>query len=84
MALNPGYDNYNHGHFLVSHYGDNRIGMIGLGYLNWYGPNWFAYTSDIPIVTDYYWANIKVSASSSTSTSPTFGSLWINNSHFFK
>lgn len=84
MALNPGYDNYNHGHFLVSHYGDNRIGMIGLGYSTWYGPNWFAYTSDIPIVTDYYWANIKVSASSSTSTSPTFGSLWINNSHFFK
>ena len=47
-ALNPAYDNYNHGHFLVSHCGDNRIGMIGLGYLNWYGPNWFAYTSDIP------------------------------------
>ena len=84
MALNPGYDNYNHGHFLVSHYGDNRIGMIGLGYSTWYGPNWFAYTSDIPTVTNYYWANIKVSASSSTSTSPTFGSLWINNSHFFK
>lgn len=84
MALNPGYDNYNHGHFLVSHYGNNRIGMIGLGYQTWYGPNWFAYTSDIPTVTDYYWANVKVSASSSTSTSPTFGSLWINNSHFFK
>lgn len=31
-----------------------------------------AWTSDIPTVTNYYWANIKVSASSSTSTSPTF------------
>ena len=34
-----------------------------------------AFTSDIPTVptvTNYYWANIKVSASSSTSTSPTF------------
>lgn len=79
IALNPGYDNYNHGHFLVSEYGSCRIGMIGLGYQTWYGPNWFAYTSDIPTVTDYYWANIKVSASSSASTSPTFGSLSVIN-----
>lgn len=79
MALNPGYDNYNHGHFLVSHYGDNRIGMIGLGYQTWYGPNWFAYTSDIPTVTNYYWANVKVSASSSTTTYPTFGNLAVVN-----
>lgn len=31
-----------------------------------------ALTSDIPTVTNYYWANIKVSTSSSTSTQPTF------------
>lgn len=34
-----------------------------------------ALTSQIPSVTNYYWANIKISASSSTSTSPTFGSV---------
>ena len=43
-----------------------------------------AFTSDIPTVTDYYWADVKVSSISNTNTSPTFGSLWINNSHFFK
>lgn len=79
MALNPGYNNYDHGHFLVSHYGDNRIGMIGLGFQTWYGPNWFAYTSDIPTVTDYYWANVKVSASSNSSTSPTFNTCYTDN-----
>lgn len=32
----------------------------------------------IPTVTNYYWANIKVSESSSTSTSPTFGNTTTN------
>ena len=31
-----------------------------------------AWTSDIPTVTNYYWANVKISDKSSTSTSPTF------------
>ena len=48
IALNPGYDNYNHGHFLVSEYGNNRLRHIGLGYNTWYGPYTIAYTSDIP------------------------------------
>lgn len=38
------------------------------------GGSWnrIAWTSDIPAVTNYYWANIKVSSSSSTTTTPTF------------
>lgn len=38
------------------------------------GGSWnrIAWTSDIPTVTNYYWANIKVSSSSSTTTTPTF------------
>ena len=48
----------------------------------WEGSTWsslktFAYTSDIPTVTNYYWANIKISASAVTNTSPTFGSVTI-------
>ncbi len=31
-----------------------------------------AYLNDIPTVTNYYWANIQVSSSSSTTTTPTF------------
>ena len=31
-----------------------------------------AYLNDIPTVTNYYWADIKVSSSSSTKTTPTF------------
>ena len=38
-----------------------------------------ALTSDIPTVTNYYWANIKVSASSSTSTQPTFNTCYTSN-----
>ena len=38
-----------------------------------------ALISQIPNVTDYYWANIKVSTSSSTSTSPTFSTCYTSN-----
>lgn len=38
-----------------------------------------AYAEEIPAVTNYYWANIKVSSSSSTTTYPTFGSLYVYN-----
>lgn len=38
-----------------------------------------AMTSDIPTVTNYYWANIKVSSSSSTGTSPTFSTAYTSN-----
>lgn len=38
-----------------------------------------ALTSDIPNLTNYYWANVKISAFSSTKTSPTFQDLTINN-----
>lgn len=38
-----------------------------------------AMTSDIPTVTNYYWANVRVSSSSSTSTSPTFGTAYTSN-----
>lgn len=38
-----------------------------------------AMTSDIPTVTNYYWANVKVSTQSSTSTFPTFGNITVNS-----
>ena len=41
------------------------------------GGSWgkIAWTSDIPNVTNYYWANVKVSSSSSTTTYPTFANM---------
>lgn len=50
------------------------------------GPTWrtswdtLALTSDIPTVTNYYWANVKISASSSTTTSPTVSNLTATSS----
>lgn len=50
------------------------------------GPVWrtswdtLALTSDIPTVTNYYWANVKISASSATNTSPTVLDLTATNS----
>lgn len=62
--------------------GDNRIyirnrywGGSGVGQV--WRTSWdtLALTSDIPTVTNYYWANVKISASSSTTTSPTVHTL---------
>ena len=39
-----------------------------------------ALTSNIPNPTNYYWANVKISASSSTTTSPTFSDVYLGNS----
>lgn len=37
-----------------------------------------ALTSQIPNVTNYYWANIKISNTSNSNTAPTFGSAIVN------
>lgn len=37
-----------------------------------------ALTSQIPTVTNYYWANVKISSSSSTTTSPTFAAATVS------
>lgn len=39
-----------------------------------------ALTSNIPNPTNHYWANVKISASSSTTTSPTFSNVYLGNS----
>ena len=39
-----------------------------------------ALTSNIPNPTNYYWANVKISASSSTTTSPAFSNVYLGNS----
>lgn len=66
---------------------DNRIyirnrswGGSGVGTV--WRTSWdtLALTSDIPTVTNYYWANVKISASSSTTTSPTFSNVYLGNS----
>ena len=43
--------------------------------------SWYtvAYTSDLKDPANYYWANIKVSASSSTATTPTFNTCYTSN-----
>lgn len=43
--------------------------------------SWYtiAYTSDIKDPANYYWANIKVSASSNSGTSPTFSTAYTSN-----
>ena len=41
----------------------------------WQSWKTLAWTSDIPTVTNYYWANVRVSASSSTGTYPTFANM---------
>nr|DAF11736.1 MAG TPA: hypothetical protein [Bacteriophage sp.] len=42
-----------------------------------------ALTSNIPNPTNYYWANIKISASSSTTTSPLFSNVFLGKRIYF-
>lgn len=62
------------GDFTIENNGSNGNGLTL--YANGSRPRWngneLAYKSDCKNPTDYYWANIKVSDSSSTSTRPTF------------
>lgn len=46
---------------------------------SWNSWHTLAFTTDVPTVTNYYWANVKVSSSSSTSTSPTFSTAYTSN-----
>lgn len=38
-----------------------------------------ALTSDIPTVTNYYWANVKISTSANTQTQPSVNTIYANN-----
>lgn len=58
---------YNNGSTNLDIYHPKKSGTIAL-------------TSDIPNPTNYYWANVKISASSSTTTSPTFSNVYLGNS----
>lgn len=60
---------------------DGRLYYRNKSYNNNTWGSWrtVAWTSEIPTVTNYYWANVKISASSSTSTSPTFSTCYSNN-----
>lgn len=48
----------------------------GGSFSSWYT---IAYTSDIKDPANYYWANVKVSASSNSGTSPTFSTAYTSN-----
>lgn len=48
----------------------------GGSFSSWYT---IAYTSDIKDPANYYWANVKVSASSNSRTSPTFNTCYTSN-----
>lgn len=52
-----------------------RYASAGL-FSSWYT---IAYTSDIKDPANYYWANVKVSASSNSRTSPTFSTAYTSN-----
>lgn len=52
-----------------------RYASAGL-FSSWYT---IAYTSDIKDPANYYWANVKVSASSNSKTSPTFSTAYTSN-----
>lgn len=65
-------------------FGSGKDGRLYYRNKNYNNNSWgawrtVAWTSDIPTVTNYYWANVKVSSTSSTSTSPTFSTCYTSN-----
>ena len=64
-----GFPEHITGHFFQ--HGGSHLDF-GTSYGKWYS-NSYAKMSDIPTVTDYYWANVQISNTSSTTTKPTFG-----------
>lgn len=74
IVLGSNWNSSHYQHYLVesgSRWYATRVYSNGK-MTNW---NTFAYLTDIPTVTNYYWANVKISASSSTTTSPTVHTL---------
>lgn len=73
------------GELLLGWTGDTSTGHIyyrskrDVSSTSWSGWVRLARATEIPTVTNYYWANIKVSASSSTGTSPTFSTAYTSN-----
>ena len=59
-------------HILGFNTDDDRLYIRGCRNNEWGGWKEIAYISDIPTVTNYYWANVKVSSSSNPNTTPSF------------
>lgn len=79
IVLGSNWNSSHYQHYLVesgSRWYATRVYSSGK-MTNW---NTFAYLTDIPNPTDYYWANVKISASSSTTTSPTVSNLTATSS----
>ena len=84
FIIGHGWDWGYGGTVIYQNFDDNDAGRL---YTNskqcngaWQGWNKIAFVKEIPTVTNYYWANVKVSASSSTTTSPTVSNLTATSS----
>ena len=79
IVLGSNWNSSHYQHYLVESGSRWYATMV---YSNGKMTNWntFAYLTDIPNPTNYYWANVKISASSSTTTSPTVSNLTATSS----
>lgn len=71
------YTNSSSAENVVSSISNSAMPTSGVTRLKTITPKTVAYSSDIPNVTNYYWADQKIGSSSSTSMTPTFGSLFL-------
>lgn len=79
IVLGSNWNNSHYQHYLVE---SGSRWYATRGYSSGKMTNWntFAYLTDIPNPTDYYWANVKISTSASTTTSPTVSDLTATSS----
>lgn len=72
IKIGGGYSGTTYGQWLLSTYSSNRIGYVGRNNNSWTSISWIATTADINSLKNYYWANVKISSSSNSETTPTF------------
>lgn len=78
IKIGGGYFGATYGQWLLSSYSNSRIGYVGRNASTWGDIHWLATTKDIDSLKNYYWANIKISSSANSSTSPTFANATIS------
>lgn len=79
IKIGGGYSSTEYGQWLLSSHDTSRIGYVGRNQNIWSNIKWLATTEDVNLLKNYYWANVPISATSSTTTNPIFATATLSS-----